>query len=184
MLDDKEAESDELRERLSEFEDVTKQLEEKYAAAFTHLEQEAEEKIEEKVAELEARLAEIEEKDADIENANREIEKLGQQVFELEDEIDKLRAESAHTLQNEAEERERLEALVAALKDVRCVLLSYLPIADLNQLTFRKLPRIKGIYKLTRKSFRKYQICTNRTNVISRHTSFRKRSLRSTLKTL
>ena len=58
---------------------------------------------------------ESEEKDSEIESANREIDKL---VYEL----DGIREESTRIREDEAMEREWLEMLVAALKEVRCIL--------------------------------------------------------------
>ena len=85
---------------ISELEANTTDLHEKFETALAHLEREAEEK------------------DAEIESANREIERLGQRVFELEDDLDNIRAESDKLRNDEATERERLETLVATLKDV------------------------------------------------------------------
>ena len=61
---------------------------------------------------------ESEEKDAEIEAANREIEKLGHQVYILEEENERIKEVSDRLREDEAIERERLEALSAALKDV------------------------------------------------------------------
>lgn len=61
---------------------------------------------------------ESEEKDAEIEAANREIEKLGHQVYMLEEENERIKEASDRLREDEAVERERLEALSAALKDV------------------------------------------------------------------
>ena len=61
---------------------------------------------------------ESEEKDAEIEAANREIEKLGHQVYILEEENERIKEVSDRLREDEAIERERLEALPAALKDV------------------------------------------------------------------
>lgn len=80
---------------ISESENDTNDLHSKFEAALRQLEQEGEDK------------------DTEIENANREIQKLGQRVYELEDEID-----AARLQEDEAVERERLEALSSALKEV------------------------------------------------------------------
>ena len=61
---------------------------------------------------------ESEEKDVEIEAANREIEKLGHQVYMLEEENERVKEASDRLREDEAVERERLDALSAALKDV------------------------------------------------------------------
>ena len=101
MLAEKDADSKELRLRISDLESDTSLLHAKFEAALAHLEHESEEK------------------DVEIESANREIEKLGQRVYELEDELDQIRADNDRTRDDEAMERERLEALASALKEVR-----------------------------------------------------------------
>ncbi|KAH8114261.1 hypothetical protein DFH11DRAFT_1877990 [Phellopilus nigrolimitatus] len=96
---ERDADSKELRLHISELESNTTDLHNKFETALAHLEHEAEEK------------------DAEIESANREIEKLGQRVYELEDEVDQIRAESDRLRDDDAVERERLDALVSALKE-------------------------------------------------------------------
>jgi chromosome segregation ATPase len=99
-LAEKEAESKELRMEVAQLESQMGELHEKLETALGTLEQESEEK------------------DAEIEAANREIEKLGQQVYMLEEELDRLRDESEQFREDEAVERERLNALTAALREV------------------------------------------------------------------
>ena len=99
-LENSEAESKELRMTISEYEAGQMELHDKLEAAFANYEREAQEK------------------DAEIEAANLEIQKLGQQVYELEDENERLKEEWAQVREADASERERLEALTAALKEV------------------------------------------------------------------
>lgn len=49
---------------------------------------------------------------------NETIEDLGEQIYVLEDENDRMKEESDRLREDEAAERERLEALSAALKEV------------------------------------------------------------------
>ncbi|EGN96476.1 hypothetical protein SERLA73DRAFT_170829 [Serpula lacrymans var. lacrymans S7.3] len=99
VLAERETESKDLRLNISELEANTNDLHAKFEAALAHLEREAEDK------------------DAEISATNREIEKLGEQVYLLEEENDKLKEESDRIREEEAVERERLEALAAALKE-------------------------------------------------------------------
>ncbi|KAI0037459.1 hypothetical protein FA95DRAFT_1614192, partial [Auriscalpium vulgare] len=87
--------------RFADFEANDTAMHEKYEAAFAHLEREAEEK------------------DEEIALANREIEQLGQRICELEEDTEELKRVAERDRAEEAVERERLEALCAALKDVR-----------------------------------------------------------------
>lgn len=64
---------------------------------------------------------ESEDKDNEIAANNEEIQKLGDQVYALEDENDKLREEYERLSEDNIAERERLEALSAALKDVSLI---------------------------------------------------------------
>lgn len=98
-LAERETESKELRLNISELEANTNDLHAKFEATLQHLEKEAEEK------------------DAELEAANREIEKLGEQVYLLEVDNDRLKEEHVRQLEDDAVERERLEALAAALKE-------------------------------------------------------------------
>lgn len=79
------------------------------------------EKFEQALAHLED---ETEEKDNEISANNAEIQKLGDQVYALEEENDKLRDEFDRVREDDIAERERLEALSAALKDVRQLTIS------------------------------------------------------------
>jgi septal ring factor EnvC (AmiA/AmiB activator) len=63
-----------------------------------------------------AALAHLEE---EAEVKDRTIEKLGDQIYVLEDENDRMKEESERIRDEEAAERDRLEGLCAALKDVR-----------------------------------------------------------------
>ena len=99
-LDQREAESKDLRMHVTELESNTNDLHDKFEAALAHLERESEEK------------------DAEIEAANREIEKLGVQVYQLEEENERIRDEAERVREDEAVDRERLEALTSALKEV------------------------------------------------------------------
>ena len=86
---------------IAELESNTNDLHDKFETALAHLEHESEEK------------------DAEIEAANREIEQYGQRIYELEEENDRIKAESDRQREDEAVERERLEAVASALKEVR-----------------------------------------------------------------
>lgn len=85
---------------ISEYETVHNELHDKLEAAFENYERDGQEK------------------DAEIEAANREIEKLGQQVYVLEEENDRIKEDSERMREDDTIERERLEALSAALKEV------------------------------------------------------------------
>ncbi|KAG8219163.1 hypothetical protein J3R82DRAFT_4931 [Butyriboletus roseoflavus] len=98
-LAERETESKELRLNISELEANTNELHTKFEATLRHLEKEADEK------------------DAEIEAANREIEKLSDQVYLLEEENDRIKEESDRLREDDVVERERLEALAAALKE-------------------------------------------------------------------
>jgi predicted RNase H-like nuclease (RuvC/YqgF family) len=100
VLEQREAESKELRLHISELETNTNDLHEKFETALAHLERESEEK------------------DTEIEAANAEIERLGDQVYNLEDQLERLKEESARVREEDAVERERLEGLSTALKEV------------------------------------------------------------------
>ncbi|KII89526.1 hypothetical protein PLICRDRAFT_160873 [Plicaturopsis crispa FD-325 SS-3] len=99
VLAEREAESKDLRLNISELEANTDDLHAKFEAALAHLEQE------------------MEDKDSEIENANRDIERLGEQVYLLEEEGERLKEELEHVREEEGVERDRLEALTAALKE-------------------------------------------------------------------
>lgn len=105
VLEQRDAEAKELRLHITTLETDTNDLHDKFEAALAHLERESEEK------------------DAEIEAANREIEKLGEQVYVLEEENERLKEASERLREDEAVERERLEALSAALKEVQSAFL-------------------------------------------------------------
>lgn len=87
--------------QVTELESNTNALHDKFEAALAHLEQEAEEK------------------DEEIALANREIEQLGHRIYELEEDAEELKRINDRAREDEMIERERLEALTAALKEVR-----------------------------------------------------------------
>ncbi|KAF7974233.1 hypothetical protein HWV62_13114 [Athelia sp. TMB] len=99
VLAERETESKELRLNISELEANTNDLHEKFEQALAHLEQESDDK------------------DNEIAANNEEIQKLGDQVYALEEENDKIRDEFDRIREDDIAERERLEALSAALKD-------------------------------------------------------------------
>jgi septal ring factor EnvC (AmiA/AmiB activator) len=99
-LAERDAESEELRMQINELESNTNALHDKFEAALAHLEREAEEK------------------DEEIALANREIEQLGHRIYELEEDADELKRINDRAREDEMVERERLEALTAALKEV------------------------------------------------------------------
>ncbi|KAF8891382.1 hypothetical protein BD779DRAFT_1514947 [Infundibulicybe gibba] len=99
VLAERESECKDLRLNISELESNTNDLHAKFEAALEHLEQETEQK------------------DAEIESMNKTIEKLGEQIYELEDDNDRFREETERLRDEETSERERLEALSAALKE-------------------------------------------------------------------
>ncbi|KAI0260781.1 hypothetical protein BC834DRAFT_831290 [Gloeopeniophorella convolvens] len=98
-LAERDSESEELRMQIAELESNTNALHDKFEAALAHLEREAEEK------------------DEEIALANREIEQLGHRIYELEEEAEGLKRLNDREREDEMVERERLEALTAALKD-------------------------------------------------------------------
>ncbi|KAI0728881.1 hypothetical protein C8Q72DRAFT_832456 [Fomitopsis betulina] len=99
VLEQKDAENRDLRLSLAEVENGMAELQDQTEIAVGHLQQESEEK------------------DVEIEAANREIEKLGHQVYMLEEENERIKEASDRLREDDAVERERLEALSAALKD-------------------------------------------------------------------
>ena len=103
-LAERDAESEELRMQINELESNTNALHDKFEAALAHLEQDAEEK------------------DEEIALANREIEQLGHRIYELEEDAEELKRINDRAREDEMIERERLEALTAALKEVRAIL--------------------------------------------------------------
>ena len=71
---------------------------------------------------FEAALAQLEEesdqKDAEIEALNNAVEKLSGQLDQMEDEAERFKDDTERFREDDAVERERLEVLVAALKEV------------------------------------------------------------------
>ena len=100
VLAEREAESKDLRINISELEANTDLLHTKFEAAFAHMEQEADEN------------------EVKIEGMQETIDQLGEQIYQLEDENDRLKEEGERTREEETAERERLEVLSAALKEV------------------------------------------------------------------
>ncbi|KAF7297265.1 Rpa49 subunit specific to nuclear RNA polymerase I [Mycena indigotica] len=92
VLAERDSEAKDLRLHITELEANTEDLHAKFEAALAHLEEEAETK-------------------------DRTIEKLGEQIYVLEDENDRMKEEGERVRDEEIIERERLEALSAALKD-------------------------------------------------------------------
>lgn len=62
--------------------------------------------------------AEAGEKEVEIENMQATIDKLSEQMYHLEDENDRLKEEMERFRLDESAERERLESLNAAFKEV------------------------------------------------------------------
>ena len=100
VLAERESESKDLRVNISELEANTNDLHAKFETAFAQLEQESDQK------------------DEEIESMQETIDKLGEQIYHLEDENDRLKEESDRLREEETAERDRLEALAAALKEV------------------------------------------------------------------
>lgn len=100
-LAERDTESEELRLQIAELESNTDALHQKFEAALAHMEREAEEK------------------DEEIALANREIEQLGHRIYELEEDAEELKRINDRAREDEMVERERLEALAVALKEVR-----------------------------------------------------------------
>ena len=75
-------------------------LHNKFQAAFAHMEEEADEN------------------EAKIEGLQETIDQLGEQIYHLEDENDRLKEEGERMREEEVAERERLEVLSVALKEV------------------------------------------------------------------
>ncbi|KAH9003339.1 hypothetical protein EDB86DRAFT_2826505 [Lactarius hatsudake] len=113
-LAERDAESEELRMQVTELELNTNTLHDKFEAALAHLEQEAEEK------------------DEEIALANREIEQLGHRIYELEEDAEELKRINDRAREDEMVERERLEALTAALKEVRAIVVVPVKVAHLK----------------------------------------------------
>lgn len=105
VLAERETEVRELRLNISEFEARNNDLRNEFEAALNDLEVQAETK------------------DAQIEAMRTTIDKLGEEIYILEDENDKIKEEAERMRDDDAAERERLEALSAALKEVSFILL-------------------------------------------------------------
>ena len=100
-------------------------MHEKFEQALAHLEQESDDK------------------DNEIAANNEEIQKLGDQVYALEEENDKIRDEFDRIREDDIAERERLEALSAALKDVSLNAFSLITSTNLLAI-FQKLTGVKA----------------------------------------
>jgi septation ring formation regulator EzrA len=94
-------------------------------------------------AKFESALAHLEEesdqKDLELESLQETIDKLGEQIYQLEDENDRFKEEHERMREEEIAERDRLEALSAALKEVRLRLSSSFIFCDLTPV-YRKSP--------------------------------------------
>ena len=101
ILAERDAEAEKLRHRNAELEDNTTVLHDKFEAALAHMEQEAAEK------------------DAELEAANLDIEKLGNRIWILEDEAETWKEDELKRAEEDAVEKERVEMVVSALKEVR-----------------------------------------------------------------
>lgn len=101
ILAERDVEAEKLRLRNAELEDNTTVLHDKFEAALAHLEQEAAEK------------------DAELEATNRDMEKLGNRIWVLEDEAEKWKEDELRRVEEDAVEKERVEMVIGALKDVR-----------------------------------------------------------------
>lgn len=121
-LAERDAESEELRMQITELESNTNALHDKFEAALAHLERDAEEK------------------DEEIALANREIEQLGHRIYELEEDAEELKRINDRAREDEMVERERLEALAVALKEVRA--LAVVPVFPLT--SWQKVAHLKG----------------------------------------
>ena len=121
--------------QIAELESNTNALHDKFEAALAHLEQEAEEK------------------DEEIALANREIEQLGHRIYELEEDAEELKRINDRTREDEMVERERLEALTVALKEVRGLALVPAPFLTSSQ----KAAHLKSDLQETTK---RYEACS------------------------
>ena len=61
---------------------------------------------------------EAEEKDNELEAANRELQRMSDQLYGIEDQNERLKQEMDRLQEDEGVERDRLEQLAAALKQV------------------------------------------------------------------
>ncbi|PBK71752.1 hypothetical protein ARMSODRAFT_954593 [Armillaria solidipes] len=99
VLAERDAESKDLRLNINELEANTEDLHAKFEAALAHLEREAEEK------------------DNEIETLTDAVKELGEQVYNLEDERDRIRDAADRMREDDDAEKDRLEAIQAALKE-------------------------------------------------------------------
>lgn len=100
VLAERDAESKDLRLNINELEANTEDLHAKFEAALAHLEREAEEK------------------DNEIETLTDAVKELGEQIYNLEDERDRIRDAADRMREDDDVEKERLEAIQVALKEV------------------------------------------------------------------
>ncbi len=126
VLAERDAESKDLRLNINELEANTEDLHTKFEAALAHLEREAEEK------------------DNEIETLTDAIKELGEQVYNLEDERDRIRDTADRMREDDDVEKERLEAIQAALKEV-CLSFNLLQVYLL--IRRRNCPRSKLNFK-------------------------------------
>ena len=82
---------------------------------------------------------ESDQKDLELESLQETIDKLGEQIYHLEDENDRLKEEHERMREEEVAERDRLEALSAALKEACLDFSSSFIICDLTP-RYRKSP--------------------------------------------
>jgi predicted nucleic acid-binding Zn-ribbon protein len=101
VIADRDAESRELRTQVEELEESHRDAHAKFEAALEHQEHQ------------------LELKEDEIEGANLEIQRLGQRVWELEDEGERLKDDSERVREEAAVDREALESVITALKEVR-----------------------------------------------------------------
>jgi len=112
--------------QIAELESNTNALHDKFEAALAHLEREAEEK------------------DEEIAIANREIEQFGHRVYELEEDAEELKRINDRAREDEMVERERLQALTAALKEVRGFAVVSVPPFDVSAESSAPQGRVAG----------------------------------------
>ncbi|KAG6877189.1 hypothetical protein C0993_009506 [Termitomyces sp. T159_Od127] len=100
VLSERESECKDLRLTVSEHETLSADLRNKFEAALAQLEEESDQK------------------DAEIEALNNAVEKLSSQLDQMDDDTERFKEDTERLREDDAIERERLEALVAALKEV------------------------------------------------------------------
>ncbi|KAG6819546.1 hypothetical protein H0H93_010792 [Arthromyces matolae] len=99
VLAERESECKDLRLTVSEHEGISADLRNKFEAALAQLEEEGDQK------------------EGEIDALNNAVEKLSGQLDQMEDEAERFREETDRLREDDLVERERLEALVAALKE-------------------------------------------------------------------